>query len=62
MCSFMRLPDISFVIGRGFGRGGGPPRDFGPPDTVYGALLQPRVPLKLTEETIAQRWARSSMR
>ena len=50
------------VTGRGFGRGGGPPRDVGPPDTVLGAYSQPRVSFKLTEEPLPQRWARSSTR
>ena len=43
LCAF--LFDFSTVYcvitGRGFGRGGGPPRDTGPPDTVFGAYPQP---------------------
>jgi len=34
MCFLYDCKTVSCVTGRGFGRGGGPPRDMGPPDTV----------------------------
>jgi len=32
----VQFHDRVLFIGRGSGRGGGPPRDFGPPDFVLG--------------------------
>jgi len=47
------IAQLVLVTGRGSGRGGGPPRDMGPPEFVLGAYEQLCVSFKLTNQTIA---------